>query len=60
MNTTMGQLFCSARSPVLDDDTPDRLAERVFEEECEAYPEAIRWFAEGRLRIEGRRVFNLN
>jgi folate-dependent phosphoribosylglycinamide formyltransferase PurN len=42
--------------PVLDDDTPDTLAERVFEQECEAYPEAIRLFAEGQLRIEGRRV----
>jgi formyltetrahydrofolate-dependent phosphoribosylglycinamide formyltransferase len=41
---------------VLDDDTPETLAARVFEQECEAYPEAIRLFAEGRLRIEGRRV----
>jgi phosphoribosylglycinamide formyltransferase 1 len=42
--------------PVLDDDTPDTLAARVHEQENEAYPEAIRLFAEGRLRIEGRRV----
>jgi phosphoribosylglycinamide formyltransferase 1 len=42
--------------PVLDDDTPESLAARVFAAECEAYPEAIRWFAQGRLRIEGRRV----
>jgi phosphoribosylglycinamide formyltransferase-1 len=42
--------------PVLDDDTPETLAARVFEQECEAYPEAIRLFAEGRLRLEGRRV----
>jgi formyltetrahydrofolate-dependent phosphoribosylglycinamide formyltransferase len=42
--------------PVLDDDTPETLAARVFEQECIAYPEAIRLFAEGRLRIEGRRV----
>ena len=41
---------------VLDDDTPDTLADRVFEQELEAYPEAIQLFAEGRLRIEGRRV----
>lgn len=41
---------------VLDDDTPESLAARVFEQECEAYPEAIRLFAEGRLRLEGRRV----
>jgi phosphoribosylglycinamide formyltransferase-1 len=41
---------------VRDDDTPEALAARVFEQECEAYPEAIRLFAEARLRIEGRRV----
>ena len=41
---------------VLDDDTPDTLASRIFEQECEAYPAAIRLFAEGRLRVEGRRV----
>ena len=38
------------------DDTPDTLAERVQAEERKAYPEAIRLFSEGRLRIEGRRV----
>jgi folate-dependent phosphoribosylglycinamide formyltransferase PurN len=42
--------------PVLDDDTPDTLAARVFAQECEAYPEAIKLFAEGRLKIEGRWV----
>jgi phosphoribosylglycinamide formyltransferase 1 len=41
---------------VFEDDTPDTLAVRVFEQECEAYPEAIWLFAEGRLRIEGRHV----
>jgi formyltetrahydrofolate-dependent phosphoribosylglycinamide formyltransferase len=42
--------------PVLDDDTPETLAARVFAQECEAYPEAIGWFAEGRLVVVGRRV----
>ena len=37
--------------PVLEGGTPDTLAARVFEAECEAYPEAIRLFAEGRLEI---------
>jgi phosphoribosylglycinamide formyltransferase 1 len=41
---------------VLNEDTPDTLARRVFAEECEAYPEAIRMFAEGRLHIDGRIV----
>lgn len=51
-----GPIVLQRTCPVLDDDTPDTLAARVFEQECEAYPEAIRLFAEGRLRVEGRRV----
>jgi phosphoribosylglycinamide formyltransferase-1 len=41
---------------VADDDTPESLQARVVQKECEAYPEAIRAFAEGRLHVEGRRV----
>ena len=41
---------------VLEDDTPDTLSARVFAEECVAYPEAIRLYAEKRLKLEGRRV----
>ncbi len=39
-----------------NNDTATTLASRVFEQECEALPTAIRLFAEGRLRIEDRRV----
>jgi phosphoribosylglycinamide formyltransferase-1 len=45
--------------PVEDDDTVDTLAARVLAEEHRAYPQAVRLFAEGRLRIEGRRVRTL-
>lgn len=41
---------------VRPDDTPDTLAARVFEQECIAYPVAIRLFAEGRLKIQGDHV----
>jgi phosphoribosylglycinamide formyltransferase-1 len=51
-----GPIILQRPVPVLDDDTPDTLAARVFEQECEALPEAIRLFAEGKLRLEGRRV----
>lgn len=51
-----GPIILQRVVPVLDEDTPQSLAARVFAEECEAYPEAIRLFAEGRLRLEGRRV----
>lgn len=42
--------------PVLEDDTAQTLGARVFEAECEAYPEAIRLFAEGRIRVEDNRA----
>jgi phosphoribosylglycinamide formyltransferase 1 len=51
-----GPIILQRPVPVEDDDTPESLAARVFVAECEAYPDAIRLFAEGRLRIEGRRV----
>lgn len=51
-----GPIILQRAVPVLDDDTSESLAARVFEAECEALPEAIALFAEGRLTIEGRRV----
>ena len=51
-----GPIILQRAVEVLEDDTPDSLAERVQAAEREAYPEAIRLFAAGRLRIEGRRV----
>jgi phosphoribosylglycinamide formyltransferase-1 len=54
-----GPIILQRACPVLDDDTPQTLAARVFEEEKIAYPEAIRLFQEGKLKIEGRRVRHL-
>jgi formyltetrahydrofolate-dependent phosphoribosylglycinamide formyltransferase len=51
-----GPIILQAVVPVLDDDTPMTLATRVLEQEHRLYPEAIRLFAQDRLRIEGRRV----
>jgi phosphoribosylglycinamide formyltransferase-1 len=51
-----GPIILQRAVEVRDDDTADTLAERVFAAECEAYPEAIRLFAEGKLRLDGRRV----
>lgn len=45
-----GPIILQRRVPVLPGDTPDSLADRVFEQECLAYPEAIRLFAQGKLR----------
>ena len=44
-----GPVILRRTCPVLPDDTPETLARRVAAEECLAYPEAIRLFAEGRL-----------
>ncbi len=51
-----GPIVLQRTCAVLDDDTPDSLAHRVFEEEKVAYPQAIRLFQQGHLRIQGRRV----
>jgi phosphoribosylglycinamide formyltransferase-1 len=51
-----GPIVAQRVVPVLDDDTPETLAARVFAAECETYPQVIQWFAERRLEVEGRRV----
>jgi formyltetrahydrofolate-dependent phosphoribosylglycinamide formyltransferase len=51
-----GPIIIQRTCPVKEDDTPDTLAARVFEQECIAYPEAIRLFAEDRLSIQGQIV----
>lgn len=51
-----GPIILQRTCPVLDDDTPQTLAHRVFDEERQAYPHAIRLFTEGRLVVDGRRV----
>ena len=45
-----GPILLQRRVPVLPDDTPDTLAARVFEQECIAYPEAVRRIADGRVK----------
>ncbi len=51
-----GPIILQRTCPVLDDDTAETLATRVFEEEKIAYPEAIRMFQQDKLIVEGRRV----
>lgn len=51
-----GPIVAQRCVPVLDDDTPERLAARVFAAECALYPAVIRAFAEGRVQQMGRRV----
>ncbi|MBN2294490.1 MAG: phosphoribosylglycinamide formyltransferase [Pirellulales bacterium] len=51
-----GPVILQQAVEVRDDDTPDTLAARVFEAECEAYPKALGLLAAGQVRVEGRRV----
>lgn len=51
-----GPILLQRTVPVLDDDTPQSLAARVFAAECEVYPEALRLIASGRVKIDGGRV----
>jgi len=53
-----GPIIVQKAVPVLPDDTPDDVAARVFEAECDAYPEAINLFAAGNLTIQDRRVIS--
>ena len=53
--TDAGPIIAQAAVPVLDDDTPDTLAQRVLAAEHRIYPMALKWIAEDRVRIvEGR------
>ncbi|MHC4524167.1 MAG: formyltransferase family protein [Planctomycetota bacterium] len=47
-----GPIIVQRTCEVKDGDDADTLADRVFEQECLAYPEAIQLFAEGRLKVQ--------
>jgi len=51
-----GPIIVQKCVPVYDTDSPDDLADRVFQQECKAYPEAISMFAGGKLTIDGQTV----
>ena len=51
-----GPIILQAAVPILDDDSPDTLAARILVQEHRLCPRAVQLFAEGRLRVDGRRV----
>mgnify|MGYP005839896145 CR=1 FL=1 len=51
-----GPIVLQRAVPVEEDDTAESLAARILPHEHELYCQAIQLFAEGRLRVEGRRV----
>ncbi len=54
--TDTGPIIAQRAVPVLEEDTVESLRARILQEEHRVLPEALQWLAEGRLRIEGRRV----
>ncbi|MET0152743.1 MAG: phosphoribosylglycinamide formyltransferase [Candidatus Binatia bacterium] len=54
--TDHGPIVIQAAVPVYSDDSAEAVADRILAEEHRIYPEAICLFAEGRVRVEGRRV----
>jgi phosphoribosylglycinamide formyltransferase-1 len=51
-----GPVIVQVRVPVLPDDDAERLAARVLKQEHRLYPQAIRWLAEGRIRLDGEQL----
>lgn len=51
-----GPILVQAAVPVLPGDTADTLAARVLEQEHQAYPQALRLLADGRVTVEGNRA----
>ena len=54
--TDTGPVIVQAVVPVLEGDTEETLSARILVEEHRIYPQAVQWFAQGRLALEGRRV----
>ncbi len=57
--TDTGPIVLQKVVSVRDDDTAASLHDRIQEQEHQAFPEALQWFAEGRIRVAGRRVWTV-
>ena len=55
-----GPIVAQAAVPVLPNDSEQALAARVLKQEHKLYPQAIRWFAEGRLALSEDGRVNLS
>jgi len=51
-----GPIIIQAAVPVLENDTEETLSDRILEQEHNIYPQAVKLFTEGKLKIEGRKV----
>ncbi len=57
--TDHGPIIIQAAVPAYPHDTEDTLQARILEQEHRIYPEALRLIAEGRIRVDGRRVIGV-
>ncbi|MDD2777673.1 MAG: phosphoribosylglycinamide formyltransferase [Methanocellales archaeon] len=55
-NVDCGPIILQSAVPVRDDDTVESLRKRILKEETRLYIKAIKLFADGRLRVSGRKV----
>jgi phosphoribosylglycinamide formyltransferase-1 len=51
-----GPIVVQCAVPVSPEDNPESLAEKVLKWEHRIYPQAVKWFTEGRVKIDGRKV----
>lgn len=51
-----GPIIAQAAVPVLEGDTAETLSARILRQEHRLYPEVVRWFAEGRIAVDGARA----
>lgn len=51
-----GPVILQKALPVMDGDTEETLSERILEQEHQLYPEAVRLFGDGRIKVQGRKV----
>jgi phosphoribosylglycinamide formyltransferase-1 len=52
-----GPILLQKAVPVLDIDTEETLSSRILKEEHKLYPQSVRLFAEGKILVNGRKVF---
>jgi phosphoribosylglycinamide formyltransferase-1 len=59
-NADSGPIIIQSIVPVYDDDTEETLAARILREEHKIYPQAIQYYAEGKIEVHGRKVRIIN
>lgn len=51
-----GPVVLQSEIPILENESADELAQRVQVEERVIYPKVVKWFCEGRLKMEGNKA----